>query len=144
MPIPSSSSFCKDFAVSVSCLSGVPLLDSSFLRKKQIRELLAECKVSPPKLRPAQKGPYTSQLSSWEKADQESDYQAKYVENSIRTLFQTFTAHGPQPNIEGKRVLVIDDIFATGSSLFSVRHVLTKFLGAEVGYLSFMSGSNGR
>ncbi|WP_156453493.1 hypothetical protein [Methylobacterium sp. CCH5-D2] len=48
MPIPSSSAFCARFAALVSAASGAPLLDPSFLCKRQVGELLAEARAAPP------------------------------------------------------------------------------------------------
>ncbi|BCM87713.1 hypothetical protein mvi_61740 (plasmid) [Methylobacterium indicum] len=49
MPIPSSSPFCARFAALVSAASGAPLLEPSFLCKRQVGELLAEARAAPRK-----------------------------------------------------------------------------------------------
>ncbi|MEJ5979101.1 phosphoribosyltransferase [Novosphingobium sp. PS1R-30] len=141
MPMPSSSPFCAQFAEMVSQVAGAPLLASDFLRKRTVGEVLAEVKAHPPKVRPGKTSSLASQVHAWEKMSPESQYQAKEVDLSLRPLFSGFAMDGDIPDVQGKRVLVVDDLFATGSSLLSVREILGGQMGAEVCGLCFLSGT---
>lgn len=141
VPIPSSSPFCTEFAARVSDCAGIPLLMPCFLRKRSVGEVLHDSTTSPPKLRPAQRGAFTSQLNTWKATDLSAPFQAKHVDTSIRTLFDAFALTGEPPDLEKKRVLMVDDLLATGSSALSVRNVLANQLGAKVVYISFLSRS---
>lgn len=140
MPIPSSSPFCARFAALVSAASGAPLLEPSFLCKRQVGELLAEARAAPPKMRPGLKGAFTSQLHAWEQMDPASIYQAKDIDVSLRQFFGAFALTGDPPEVRGTRILVVDDLFASGSSLLAVREILQNQLGAEVACVCFLSG----
>lgn len=140
MPIPSSSPFCAQFAALVSDVSGVQLLDPSFLRKRQVGELLADARAAPPRMRPGLRGAFASQLHAWEQMDPTAVYQAKDIDLGLRPFFGAFALPGNPPELRGKRVLIVDDLFASGSSLLSVREILQNQLGAEVAGVCFLSG----
>lgn len=140
MPMPSSSPFCAEFAAMVSEVCGAPILPPTFLRKRQVAELLAETKANPPKARGQQKRALASQLYIWERMNPEAFYQAKDVDIHLRPFFNAFALDGDAPDIDGRRVLIVDDIFATGSSLVSARAILEYELGAQVSAVFFLSG----
>ena len=140
MPMPSSSPFCARFAAEVAQVAGAPLLPPTFLRKKRVGEVLQELAANPPRLRPALKGPFTSQLHAWQGLDANADYQAKDVPLNLRYLVSPFALQGASPDITGQRILIVDDLFATGSSMLAVREILQNQLGAEVAGVYFLSG----
>lgn len=140
LPIPSTSPFCGTFARLVSRVSGAPILEPSFLRKRRIGEVLAAIQANPPRVRAGLKGAYTSQLHTWQGLNPDADYQAKEVETKLRLLFEPFTLDGAAPDLTGKRVLLVDDLFATGSSLVAIRDILKGQLSAEVCGVCFLSG----
>jgi hypothetical protein len=141
LPVPSSSSFCGKFAALVAHVLEKPILDPSFVRKKRVGEILSEIKVAPPKVRPALKTAYTSQLHAWQQIDPLAEYEAKEVDMSLRLLFNMFVCEGEVPDIAGKKVLVVDDLFATGSSVVSMREIVQNQLGARVKSVCFLSGA---
>jgi len=141
MPMPSSSTFCTRFAAEVSQVAGAPLLPPTFLRKKRVGEVLQELAANPPRLRPAQKGPFTSQLHAWHGLDPNADYQAKDVPLNLRHLVSPFMRQGTPPNVGGQRILVVDDLFATGSSILAAREILQNQLGAQIAGVCFLSGA---
>ncbi len=140
MPMPSSSPFCAKFAAEVAEVAGAPLLPPTFLRKKRVGEVLLELAANPPRLRPALRGPYTSQLHAWQGLDAIADYQAKDVPLNLRHLVGPFAIQGTPPNLAGQRILVVDDLFATGSSMLAAREILQNQLSAEVAGVYFLSG----
>lgn len=142
LPLPSSSPFCAEFAAMVSDVSGTPILDPRFLRKRTVREVLDDAKADPPaKMSGRQKGAWGSQLHAWERTHPDALFQAKDVQIALRPLFKAFAVHGDAPDVAQKRILVVDDIFATGSSLASARHILENSLGASLAAVFFLSGA---
>lgn len=139
VPMPSSSPFCAEFAALVAQVCGAEILEPSFLRKRRVGEVLAEAKASPPNAG-RDKRALASLLYAWERTNPEAIYQAKDVDVRLRLLFNAFALEGEAPELQGKRVLIVDDIFATGSSLASVREIVGNQLGAEVSAVFFLSG----
>jgi len=139
LPMPSSSPFCAEFAGLVAQVSCAPILNPDFLRKRRVDEVLAEAKANPPMVGRL-KTALASQLNAWAKTNPKAIYQAKDVDLKLRLFFNPFALEGEAPELQGKRVLIVDDIFATGSSLASVREIVGNQLGAEVSAVFFLSG----
>ena len=140
MPVPSSSEFCAAFASEVAAAAQVPLLDPGFMRKATVGEVLARLAASPPKVRPGLKVTYTSQLHAWQRMDGSAEYQAKEIDVKIRHLVEPFVVHGEPPSLQGKRVLIADDLVASGTSIRSARTLLHG-RGAQVSGITFLSGA---
>lgn len=140
LPIPSSSLFCHEVAQMVADKLGSPLLDPDFFRKKTTSEMLRGLRASPPKVRKGARSAYTTQLHSWQTLPADTICEAKRVDTTIRLYFDFFIAQGVQPNLQDKKIVIVDDIFSSGSSVLSVRNIVQNQLGAEVSYISFLSG----
>lgn len=140
LPIPSSSSFCGEIAGLVSGKLGIPLLAPNFFRKKTTSEMLQGLRAFPPRIRPGARSAYTTQLNSWQSLPADTICEAKRVDTTIRLYFDFFIAQGTQPNLQNKNIVIVDDIFSSGSSVLSVRNIVQNQLGAEVSYISFLSG----
>lgn len=140
MAMPSSSPFCAEFAVLVADALNAPILEPDFLRKRLVGEVLTEAKANPPAVKKRWKTAFASQLHTWEGMNPEAVYQAKNVDVHLRPLFRAFAVDGEVPDMQGKRVLVIDDVFATGSSLLSMQAILAGQLGADVSAMFFLGG----
>gem|GEM_PF-2346414 len=139
LPIPSSSPFCAQFSAMVSNISGVPILNSTFLVKKTVGEVLNDTRANPPRVKPSLQDAFDSELDMLGRVDPNQTYQTKLVANKVRTLFRFFKAQGNMPAVAEQRILVVDDLLATGSSLFSIREILQNQHGAAVSYLSYLS-----
>ncbi len=139
LPTPSSSPFCGRFTTMVSDISGVPILDSAFLVKKTVGEVLEDIRATPPKLKRSQQDAFDDELDQLGRIEPDQTYQTKLVANNVRTLFHFFKVKGDTPPVSGQRILVVDDLLATGSSLFSIREILQNRHGASVSYLSYLS-----
>ena len=139
--VPSSSSFCRRFGELVSAASDAPILDATFVRKKSVGEVLVEGKAALAGIRPGLRRQLTAQLHGWEKADPTALYQAKEVDVGLRHLFGPFALGDGGPDLSGKQVLIVDDLFASGSSLLSMRRIMHDQLGAEVAGVCFLSGA---
>lgn len=140
MPMPSSSPFCAEFAALVAATADLPILAPSFLRKRRVGELLADAIANPPKVKGGLKKAFTSQMHAWENMNPNAIYQAKDVNVHLRPAFNAFALGDGPPHVQGMRVLIVDDIFATGSSLASAREILENQLGAQVSAIYFLSG----
>jgi hypothetical protein len=141
MPVPSSSPLCGKFAALVAHTLEKPIIDPTFLRKMKVGEVLAEVKANPPRVRLGLKVAFTSQLSTLERTDQNREWQAKEVDISIRHLFHSFILEGEAPPLADRHVLLVDDLFATGSSILSLRQVVQNQLGASVSAMCLLSGA---
>jgi len=141
MPVPSSSPFCGKFAALVAHLLEIPILDPIFIRKKCIGEVLAAVQANPPRVRPGLRTQFTSQLNTWQRTDPLTVFQAKEIDIALRHLFDMFILDGDAPDLNGKRVLIVDDLFATGSSVLSIREITKNQLGASVACVCFLSGA---
>lgn len=140
LPIPSSSAFCEEIADLVSGKLKRPLLAPDFFRKKSTFEMLQGLRAAPPKVRKGARSSYTTQLNSWQSLPADTICEAKHVDTTIRLYFDFFIAQGKQPNLQNKKIMIVDDIFSSGSSVLSVRNIVQNQLGAEVSYISFLSG----
>lgn len=140
MPIPSSSPFCSEVTDLVANKLGLPVLQPTFFRKKTVREMLDGLAAHPPKVRKGQKTAYNGQLNTWQALPDATICEAKNVDTNIRLLFDFFVLLPDALRLEGQRILIVDDIFSSGSSVLSVREIVSNQLGAEVGYVSFLSG----
>lgn len=140
LPIPSASPFCAEVTQVVANKLEVPVLIPDFFRKKTVAEMLLSLTSSPPHVRPGQRTNYNGQLNSWQAMQGNSICEAKYVEPNIRLLFDFFELLPNATTLKDTRILVVDDIYSSGSSILSVRRILQNQLGAEVAYLSFLSG----
>lgn len=139
LPIPSSSPFCSQFTAMVAGISGVPVLNSAFLTKKTVGEVLNDTKKKPPRLKPSQESAFQSELDELGRIDPYQTYKTKLVTNNVQTLFHFFKIQGNMPAVANQRILVVDDLLATGSSLFSIREILQNQHGAQISYLSYLS-----
>ena len=138
LAIPSSSAFCGECANLISRTLGVPMMDEALFRKKLIGEMLADVAAAPPRMRHGMRIKYTTQLNSWQKADREAICHAKSVDTSIRSLFRFLALIDGAPDIANLRLIVVDDIMSSGSSLLSAREILVNQLGAEVVGVTFL------
>jgi len=140
MPIPSSSPFCSDVANLVAQRLGLPILEPNFFRKKTVQEMLSGLEAHPPKVRKGQKTAYNGQLNTWQSLPGATVCEAKHVDTSVRLLFNFFLLLPDAPRLDGQRIVIVDDILSSGSSVLSVRDIASNQLGAEVAYVSFLSG----
>lgn len=143
IPIPSSSPFCERFAAVVSDQLGIDILVPTFIRKRTIGAVLADATANPPKVRRGAADDFKRQLRTWTAVNGEATYQAKDVATSIRTLFKPLETTPEAPDLTGLKVLIVDDLFATGSSLLTMRELLEGLGARQVGALCFLSGNGG-
>ncbi len=117
IPVPSASPLCANFATVVAEHLGIPLLVPDFVKKRTVGSILNEAQMHRPKMRPGQIKEFDNQLEIWATTDGQATYKAKEVSPSIRPLFRPLEAAEDAPNLKGERALIVDDLFATGSSI---------------------------
>lgn len=134
MPMPSSYGLSQEVAELVCQVTGREYLSPSFIRKRTIAEMLAEYDGNvPDHLNSRLTKFYKDQLYTWKRMKPGQYVSMKEIETKIRTCFQPLVLGGHNvPNIEGSRVLVVDDLMASGSSLASVSSVLVNGTGCSV------------
>jgi len=138
---PSSSPFCMEFTKQVSELSKVSILDSRFLKKQTVKEVLQNIHNNPPKVKRSLETTFKDEVAKLGRTEPNNVFQTKLVANRVRTLFRFFKVVGTVPNIQDKRIMIVDDLLATGSSLFSMREILQNQHGASVSFLSYLSNA---
>ncbi len=103
----------------------IPKKESNFLRKRTIGEVLSDFDDGIPKLGIRDAKIFKSELGLLRKADNDEIFQMKAVRNTkARQFFQPFTLDGDPSIVEGKVVILVDDLVATGSSIVSVADCL--------------------
>lgn len=141
MPIPSSYGFCGEVAERVSNAMGVPLLASNFILKKTIGEVLAQYgELVPDDLKPKARQEYKSQLAVWRRMDEHRHVSMKEIDNSIRRCFQHLKISDDPPDIAGRKIVVVDDLMSTGTSLISTFELLRSAGAVVSGGVCFLSG----
>lgn len=144
IPVPSASLLCSNFAGVAALHLGIPLIVPDFVQKRTIGSVLAGAQLNPPRMRPGQVKEFEKQLEIWAVTDGTAIYKAKEVPTAIRPLFSPLEAAGTAPNLKGQRVLIVDDLFATGSSIESMWNLIEGLNAGPSGALCLLSGNRGR
>jgi len=144
MPMPSSNGFVSEFADIVAAVLEKPLMDSAFLRKKTLGEMVNEYGNDPlPKMSPSQLDAYKSQLALWRKGHPDRDVSMKDISPKIREFFLPLTLAGAFPDIAGQRVLLVDDLMSSGSTMASAANILIEGGQCPLTGLCFLSSLPG-
>ncbi|RWL80672.1 MAG: phosphoribosyltransferase [Mesorhizobium sp.] len=144
MPMPSSNGFVGEFAAIVAEVLEKPLMNPSFLRKKTLGEMIAEYGDGQlPKMSPSQLFAYKSELALWRKGNADRDISMKDVSPKIREFFLPLTLAGEFPAVAGQKVLIVDDLMSSGSTMASAANILIEGGKCPVTGLCFLSGLPG-
>lgn len=123
--VPSSKPLCREFLNLAAPELLIPKRESDFLRKRTIGEVLSDFNDGIPELGKRDARTFKSELSLLRKADPSEVFQMKAVRTiKARQFFQPFTVDGDPSIVEGKLVILLDDLVATGSSIVSVSQCL--------------------
>lgn len=141
VPVPSSNGFCADFATVVATMAGVPVIMPDFLSKRTVARMVELYDGSVPAgLNRRQAHAFKSQLATWRRLHGGQLVSMKEVDTHIRTYFDPLELTGATDHIAGVRVIVVDDLMSSGSSIAAMTGQLTR-AGAEVtGAVTFLSG----
>ena len=145
MPMPSSYQFAGEVAQLVCHVTQKELIEPSFIRKRTVGEMLDEYDGHVPNnLNKKRAKMFKDQLYDWRIAHQSAPGQLvtmKRIEPKIRYCFQPLALADGVPDIAGKKVLVVDDLMSSGSSIRSVSSVLIQGTGCAVkSAVCFLSG----
>lgn len=125
VPVPSNYTLSGDIAQIVSRVSGIPMLPADFMRKKTVAEMLAchEGKV-PTGLSPRNDKAFKDQLFAWKRMVPGQMVSMKEIDTKIRPLFDPLVAVGHLTHLEGRRIIIVDDLMSSGASIASAARVL--------------------
>ncbi|MER8785092.1 hypothetical protein NKH60_28385 [Mesorhizobium sp. M1006] len=141
MPLPSSNGLAREVAEMVCAVIGKPLLEPTFLRKKTAAEMVVQYgEELPPKLTPSQSSEYKSQIALWRRAHGIKSVSMKGIDTGIRGFFDPLVLSGELPDIEEQRVLLVDDLMSSGTTLGSASSILTGGKNCQVSGLCLLSG----
>ncbi len=116
--VPSSKDFCLEFSQAASTALRVDVCSEPFVVKSTVAAALDRAKQSRPdiKNRYARKS-YNKQLAAWEKMGPNRFVSMKEIDTKIRGYFQPFALSHVPEHLIGKRVLLIDDLMSSGTSM---------------------------
>lgn len=139
VPVPSGNGFCNEVAEIVAGVTGMPLVQPDFIRKKTFAEMYSQYGDIPAGLIPAETAEYKSQLKTWSSGSDEKSVIMKLISPRIRHLFDPFTHSDVDCGITEKRVILVDDLLSSGSSLLGAARVCTVAGASSVTGVCFMS-----
>jgi hypothetical protein len=132
MDVPSSKPLCRTFATCVAKVAGLPLVQSTFLRKRTVGEVLDVVDADFPAFaKERERHAFKGELGKLRRADSQSGFQMKDVSKPMRRFFQPFIIDGETPPLEGQRIALVDDLVSSGTSITSVAECL-RHTGAVV------------
>jgi hypothetical protein len=138
MPLPSKNGLAREVAQMVCNLIDKPLIEPVFLRKRTAEEMVLQYgDVLPPKLSPSQSAEYKSQIATWRRA--KGPVSMKDIPNGIRMFFDPLVQSGELPDIEGKKVLLVDDLMSSGTTLGSAASILSGGKSCQLSGLCLLS-----
>lgn len=142
--VPSSKPLCQIFALRISKASGIPLVKSTFLRKRTVEEVLSKIDGQFPSfIRDLDEKEFKAELGKLRHAQPRDDFQMKKVSKRMRHFFTPFIMNDAISLPRGQRVALIDDLVSSGTSIISVANSLREQgLTVERG-VSLFSGLNG-
>jgi hypothetical protein len=141
MPVPSSKAFCSEFAQVVSKVTGIDYLPSGFIRKRKVSEMLAQYGADlPGNLNKRASQDYKALVAGWRRADADGLVSMKDIEPKIRQYFDPLALTGDTPNIKGARIIIVDDLMSSGSSLTSTCNALAQAGCSVPSAICFLSG----
>ncbi|WP_162150339.1 phosphoribosyltransferase family protein [Asticcacaulis sp. AC460] len=141
MPVPSSKPFCAEFAQIVADVTGIPYLDSAFIRKRTVGEMLAQYGDNVPKqLNKSASTRYKALIAGWRDAHARQMVSMKDIDTKIRPHFDPLALTEDVPNIKGARIIIVDDLMSSGSSLTSTCNALASTGCSVPAAICFLSG----
>jgi hypothetical protein len=142
MPMPSSYGLSEEFAQMVCQVTGTPYLACGFLRKKTVAEMVTQYGGTVPAELVGQRAKdYKSQIHAWKQMKPGQMVSMKEISTKIRRYFDPFEIGTGAPDINGKNVLIADDIMSSGASLSAMIDLLTVKTNCKIDRAAcFLSG----
>jgi len=139
VPVPSGNGFCSEVAHIVSDVTGLPVVPPDFIRKKTFDEMYAQYGNIPEGLIPAELAEYKSQLKVWSSGSGAKFVIMKMISPRIRHLFDPFMLSDVDCGIENQRVILVDDLLSSGSSLIGASRICIEAGASSVRGVCFLS-----
>ncbi len=139
--VPSSKPFCVEFARMISAALDVEIFEEAFIAKSTVNDALVQARRSRPDIgnRSVRKS-YNRQLAAWEKMSADRLVSMKEIDTKVRGYFKPFVLSRTPEQLIGKRILLIDDLMSSGTSMRTCsRLMVDEGIDARQG-LFFLSG----
>jgi hypothetical protein len=118
IPVTSSYDFCGDFANILGECLDIPVIQTDLVSKKTVSQVLTEVEATPPTINKNHiKRLYREQLKAWSKLPPNTKVTMKRVDKKIRPYFNHLIAPKIPSELNGKSVLVVDDLLASGNTM---------------------------
>lgn len=140
VPLPSGSAFCAEFVAFLCQITGLRLHNADFIRKRTIEEMLARHGGSLPEgINENILKAVKSQLAVWRRLNPGQLVSMKQINPKIRHCFEPVTLSRDVSELAGRRVVLVDDLMATGASMTSASNLFRSFGCAVTSGVCFLS-----
>lgn len=143
VPVPSSYSFCREFSTNLGRWLGLPVVQSDFIGKKSVSQVLSENAFAPPVIKkPYVRAMYKAQLKAWSRLPPNTQVTMKKIDKKIRPYFNHLMISNADEAavVQGRSVLVVDDLMASGTSMRCTMELMQAGGASAVAGLCFLSG----
>ncbi|WP_165411075.1 phosphoribosyltransferase [Rhizobium leguminosarum] len=125
IPMPSSYNVATEVADLCSGVTGIPIREASFLRKKTVSEALAEYSSNVPTTHGYKvQRLFEEQLDIWGKMKPNQLVSMKAIDTKIRLYFEPFVSTGDLAELDGKTIILVDDLMSSGASMINVERIV--------------------
>ena len=123
--VHSSKPFCLEFSRIASNALRLTVFHEPFIMKMTIGDALERAKHSKPEiLNRYTKRAYNRQLATWGKMGSDNLVSMKEIDTKIRRYFRPFALSRVPEHLIGKRVLLVDDLMSSGTSMRTCANLL--------------------
>jgi len=141
IPMPSGHRVASYLAFQVAKRhDGLPTVISHALRKRTVGEMLEAYADTIPNAGKHKTREYKSQIRKWRKMPSGTFVSMKEVDNSVRNFFHPLALSPGVGDLSGKRVLLVDDLLSTGSTLKCAQALVEEKDATHVSALCLLSG----
>lgn len=125
MGVPSSHKLSHDLSLACSYWSGTPHMTFDFLQKRTNEEMLNDAAMNPPNISSkSRRKQYRVALSQIRKLPPSASFVMKDIHPGIRGYFNPLRTNGAVPNLAGEKIVIVDDLFSSGTSMRCCAEVL--------------------
>lgn len=140
IPMPSGHKVASYLAFQVAKRhGGAPTVIPNALRKRTVGEMLAAYADYVPDTGKYKTREYKSQIRKWAKMPSGTFVSMKEVDSSVRNFFHPLALSGGVHAFNGKRVLLVDDLLSSGSTLKCAQALVEERQAVEVSALCLLS-----
>ncbi len=140
IPMPSGHRIASYLACKIARRhDGLPTVISDALRKRTVGEMLESYAGNTPVAGKHKTREYKSQIRKWTKMPSGTFVSMKEVDNSVRNFFHPLALTEGVEDLSGKRVLLVDDLLSSGSTLKCAQALIEERQAGEVSALCLLS-----